>query len=134
MSSVAGAEVPPAIAFEAPIPIFRIFDVDKAREFYLGWLGFVVDWEHRFGDDFPVYMQVSRGGARLHLSEHHGDATPGSTAFVPMEGVAAFHAELTAKGYARNRPGLEALPWGRQVEVIDPFGNRLRFCERRGEA
>jgi hypothetical protein len=34
-------------AFQA-IPIFRIFDVAKAKEFYVGFLGFQVDWEHRF--------------------------------------------------------------------------------------
>jgi hypothetical protein len=26
------------------IPIFRIFDVEKAKEFYIGYLGFKVDW------------------------------------------------------------------------------------------
>ena len=35
------------------IPILRIFSVEKAREFYLGFLGFAWDWEHRFGDNFP---------------------------------------------------------------------------------
>jgi catechol 2,3-dioxygenase-like lactoylglutathione lyase family enzyme len=32
------------------IPIFRIFDVAKAKEFYVGFLGFQVDWEHRFDE------------------------------------------------------------------------------------
>ncbi len=41
-------------------PILRIFDEAKAREFYVDFLGFSVDWEHRFGDNFPQYMQVSR--------------------------------------------------------------------------
>lgn len=30
------------------VPIFRIFDVAKAREFYVDYLGMTVDWEHRF--------------------------------------------------------------------------------------
>jgi hypothetical protein len=29
------------------IPVFRIFDVAKAREFYLEFLGFAVVFEHR---------------------------------------------------------------------------------------
>jgi catechol 2,3-dioxygenase-like lactoylglutathione lyase family enzyme len=29
-------------------PILRIFDEAKAREFYVDFLGFKVDWEHRF--------------------------------------------------------------------------------------
>jgi hypothetical protein len=64
------------------IPILRIFDVTKAKEFYDGFLGFTVDWEHRFDENAPAYLQVSRAGLVLHLSEHHGDACPGSTVFV----------------------------------------------------
>jgi len=56
------------------IPILRIFDEAKAREFYVDFLGFTVDWEHRFNDDAPLYMQVSRDGCVLHFSEHYGDA------------------------------------------------------------
>lgn len=33
------------------IPMFRIFDVAKAKEFYCDFLGFTADWEHRFGDN-----------------------------------------------------------------------------------
>lgn len=118
------------IAFTDTIPILRIFDVAKAEAFYDDFLGFAIDWDHRFGDGFPLYRQVSRAGLRLHLSEHHGDATPGANVFVTMRGVSAYHAELTAKAYPFLRPGIEDLPWGRMMEVIDPFGNRIRFCER----
>ena len=34
------------------IPVLRIFDIAKAREFYIDWIGFTIDWEHRFGDNF----------------------------------------------------------------------------------
>ena len=51
-----------AIAFEPAVPIVRIFDIAKAHEFYLGFLGFKVDWEHRFDPDMPLYTQVSRAG------------------------------------------------------------------------
>ena len=116
--------------FRGTIPILRIFAVDKAMEFYVDFLGFKVDWEHRFGDNFPLYAQISRGGLRLHLSEHHGDASPGSTVFVWMRGIAAYHAELKAKDYRYNKPGLEDAPWDAKVmEVSDPFGNWLRFSE-----
>ncbi len=119
--------------FAAPIPILRIFSVDKAKEFYLGFLGFSLDWEHSFGDNFPLYAQVSRAGLVLHLSEHHGDATPGSTVFLPVEGIAALHAELTAKDYAYAKPGLDTVDWGVQMQLTDPFGNTLRLCERQGQ-
>lgn len=112
------------------IPILRIFSVDKAKEFYLDFLGFTLDWEHRFGDDFPLYAQVSRSGLKLHLSEHHGDATPGSAIFVPIDDVDALHEELTARQYRYAKPGVEDAGWGRQLQVKDPFGNRLCFCQQ----
>ena len=119
-----------AIGFDQTVPILRVFSVDKAKEFYLEFLGFTVDWEHRFAADLPLYMQVSRGALCLHLSEHHGDACPGSTVFVRMRGVETLHRELTAKSYRYLRPGVERAPWGARVmEVTDPFGNRIRFNE-----
>ena len=114
----------------ATIPILRIFDVAKAREFYLDYLGFTVDWEHRFEDLAPIYMQISRGGLTLHLSEHHGDACPGSTVFVRVAGLAEYHAELAAKHYGYLRPGIEKTFYDSiNVQLTDPFGNRLRLDE-----
>ena len=113
----------------AAMPIFRIFDEAKARDFYLGWLGMSVDWEHRFSPQSPVYMQVSRGALKLHLSEHSGDASPGATALVYMEGVEALQKELIGRPYKYNRPGLEQQDWGLECTIIDPFRNQIRFLE-----
>jgi hypothetical protein len=41
------------ISFQKTIPIFRIFDVAKAREFYVDFLGFSLDREHRFEEVGP---------------------------------------------------------------------------------
>lgn len=118
-----------AITFEQAVPIVRIFDVAKAHDFYLGFLGFKVDWEHRYGANFPLYTQVSREGLRLHLSEHAGDATPGGNMVVYMKGIRAFHRELTDKNYRYMKPGLEDEGTRLEVEVIDPFNNHMRFME-----
>lgn len=66
----------------------------------------------------------------MHLSEHHGDASPGATVFVPMRGVPAFHRELTEQRCVYDRPSIENTPWGDVLAVHDPFGNRIRFCEQ----
>lgn len=116
------------------IPVLRIFDLEQARAFYLDYLGFVTDWEYRAEEDHPLYMQISRADCVLHLTEHHGDATPGSTCFVPMSGAMSLHQELGDKRFRGVKPALDAMPWGLQITVIDPFGNRLRFCEQRSEA
>ncbi|MDF3605755.1 glyoxalase superfamily protein [Paracoccus sp. DMF-8] len=68
----------------------------KARAFYCDFLGMTVDWEHRFHPGMPLYLQVSRAGLVLHLSEHHGDGTPGTTVFVRMNGIEEFHAEINS--------------------------------------
>lgn len=113
------------------IPILRIFDEAKAIEFYVDWLGFTVDWTHRFDDNAPIYMQISLNGVTLHLSEHHGDCSPGGKVFIECDGVREFHSLLNEKKYKYNRPGLEHEPWDAvSVTVIDPFHNQLAFNER----
>jgi uncharacterized glyoxalase superfamily protein PhnB len=110
------------------VPILRIFDEAKAREFYVGFLGFQVDWEHRFEPALPLYLQVSREGCILHLSEHHGDCCPGAAMRIEVDDIDAYHAELRAKAYGYARPGIDDTPWGsRDMSVKDPFGNRLTF-------
>lgn len=109
-------------------PILRIFDERKAREFYVDFLGFQVDWEHRFEPDLPLYLQVSRGGFVLHLSEHHGDCCPGAAMRIDTSDIDALHAELAGKRYGYARPQVDQTPWGsREMSVKDPFGNRLTF-------
>ncbi len=112
------------------IAILRSFDATKAREFYCGFLGFKVSFEHRFAADAPLYMGLVRGEVILHLSEHHGDATPGSAIRIETEDLDALHREVTAKDYPNARPGIVEQPWGyREMIVTDPFGNRLIFAE-----
>jgi hypothetical protein len=76
-------------------------------------------------------MQVSRGALVLHLSSHHGDGTPGGAVLVEIAGIEALHAELRAKGYPFYKPGIRPGPGGgREMQLIDPASNRLRFYER----
>jgi catechol 2,3-dioxygenase-like lactoylglutathione lyase family enzyme len=110
-----------------PVPILRIFDEARARDFYVGFLGFRIDWEHRFEPGTPLYMQVARDACVLHLSEHHGDATPGSALRIVVADLDALQADLLAKQYKYARPGIEEMPWARDMKVADPFGNRLVF-------
>lgn len=120
------ADRAPADPIEA-IPILRIFDVDQALAFYGDYLGFGQDWEHRFEDHLPLYTQVSRGGTKLHLSEHHGDGSPGTAILLTTPDVRALHAELQSRPHPRLNPGLEEEDWGLTLTVIDPFSNRLTF-------
>ena len=77
------------------VPILRIFDEAKAKEFYVDYLGFNVDWEHRFEADMPLYMQVSQDEIVIHLSEHHGDCTPGAALRIETERLEELHERIS---------------------------------------
>jgi len=115
-------------------PIFRIFDYDKAIEFYVGWLGFNIDWEHEFEPGTtPKYLQISLRDIIIHLSEHHGDGSPGSHINIDeFENLADYNRLLKDKKYKYGRPGLEVPEWDEKtinMTVHDPFGNRITFGE-----
>jgi catechol 2,3-dioxygenase-like lactoylglutathione lyase family enzyme len=113
----------------APTPILRSFDEARAKAFYIDFLGFDLLFEHRFGDGAPLFMAVRKGICELHLSEHYGDATPGSAVRIPAEDVSTYMAELRAKKFGNACPGEpEETPWGsREITIADPAGNRLTF-------
>jgi uncharacterized glyoxalase superfamily protein PhnB len=116
---------------EKVIPILRIFDYQKAIEFYVDWLEFKINWEHTFDENTPMYLEIEKDGLIIHLSEHHGDGTPGTNVFVWCSGVEEFHKEIINKKYKYNKPGLEKTFYGSlAVTVIDPFHNQVIFNEK----
>lgn len=165
---MAAAKEVSVLQTDHPIPILRIFDEQKALQHYIKYLGFVEDWKHvtylppkkgvqtnhsTLHDNVvdkeengliigPSYRQISLPGTsvRLHLTEHHGDSTPGSTVYIPvMSGLRQFHSVLQRKSesYPFLRPSLSESPGdeakgGISLSILDPFGNTLRFDQRVG--
>lgn len=118
------------MVFSNVTPILRILDEHKAKEFYIDFLGFRVDWEHRA--EGPLYMQISLGEIVLHLSEHSGDATVGAAIKLHLDEIEDYVGVLVAKEYppgiAEQYPGVAEQPWGSlDMLLVDPFGNRLIF-------
>ncbi|MFI9814346.1 glyoxalase superfamily protein [Saccharothrix variisporea] len=121
---------PAAPEISPGVPVLRVMSVAQALPFYLDYLGFTLDWEHRFEPGLPLYVQVSRSSAVLHLSEHHGDGSPHGVVWIPVRDVTALHEELRARPNAPLRPGIDVdAPGGPTLEVIDPYGNVLRFAQ-----
>ena len=119
-----------SLSVGAGIPILRMFDLVATKRFYVDYLGCTLDWQDGEGDG-PVYMQVSRGDLVVHLSSHHDDGTPGSAVLVETRGVDALPAELRERDYPFLNPGVGPGPaGGREMQLIDPASNRLRFFER----
>ncbi|MFI5571553.1 glyoxalase superfamily protein [Streptomyces sp. NPDC051740] len=126
LTALAGRSSAPAIG--PGVPVLRVTSVSQVLPFYLGYLGFTLDWEHRFEPGLPLYVQVSRSAAVLHLSEHHGDGSPHGVAWFPVRDVSALHKELLTRPNAPVRPGIDPdAPGGPTMQVIDPNGNILRF-------
>ncbi|MFJ4381200.1 glyoxalase superfamily protein [Streptomyces albidoflavus] len=103
---------------EEVVPILRVKDAAAAVAWYER-LGFTRQWEHRFAPGLPAFVEVARGGVRLFLSEHEGDARPDTLVYLRVRDVEAIAAEF---GVAT-----EESPWAREIELRDPDGNRLRI-------
>jgi hypothetical protein len=111
-------------------PIFRIFDVALAQSFYIDYLGFQLDWQHQFGENFPLYLQVSKDDCIIHLSEHFGDASPHSAIRIYWENLSLLHAKLDAKNFKFAKPQIEKTDWETlELTITDPFSNRIIFWE-----
>ena len=107
----------------------------KAKEFYIDWLGFTIEFEHQFEENTPYYISIAKDDIKIHLSEHYGDATPGSKVFIVCNEIEKYYAELQSRPYKYYRPGLEKTFYGSlEVSVQDPFGNKLSFNEYIKEA
>lgn len=114
------------------IPTFRITEYEKAIEFYIDLLEFNIDWEHRFSEAEPIYMQVSKNGLVLHLSENERFKT-GVIVFVETKGIEKFRESILNTKSENLIPDILITNWGtRQLEIVDPFGNLLRFNENKG--
>jgi catechol 2,3-dioxygenase-like lactoylglutathione lyase family enzyme len=106
---------------EEAIPILRVTAAESSASWYRR-LGYEVEWEHRFEPGFPTFMSIARhGGARLFLSEHTGDAQPDGLVYLRV-------GDLDAVAREFDRP-VVGQPWGREVHLVDPDGNRLRLGE-----
>ena len=121
--------------FTKIIPILRILDETKAKEFYVDFLGFKIDWGNRATG--ALFMQVSLDECVLHLSEHSGDACPGAAVKLHTDKIEEYVEQLVAKEYppgvAEQDPGVAEQPWGSlDMVLVDPFGNRLIFTNADG--
>ncbi|MBB4158534.1 glyoxalase superfamily protein [Streptomyces cinereoruber] len=109
---------PAEFTAEEAVPVLRVEDAAAVVAWY-GRLGFVRQWEHRFEPGFPAFVEVARGGVRLFLSEHTGDARPGTLVHLRVRDVDPVASEFGVR--------VEDAPWAREVELRDPDGNRLRI-------
>jgi uncharacterized glyoxalase superfamily protein PhnB len=77
-----------------------------------------------------VFVQISRDGMEIYLTQHTGDCEPGGLVHLYVPDVDDWYAELSGKGVAIKEPPCEDLPGLRMMTVVDPDGNQLRIATR----
>jgi mannose-6-phosphate isomerase-like protein (cupin superfamily) len=104
---------------DAVVPILRVKDVAAAVEWYER-LGFhMVGEAHRFFPGAPAFATIAREPVYLYLSEHEGDAPPGTLVYLWRDDVDELAEALGVH--------IDDNPWARDIEIRDPDGNRLRI-------
>jgi uncharacterized glyoxalase superfamily protein PhnB len=108
-------------------PQLRMTNWNRTRAFYVDGLGFGVDWEDRFEPGLPVFASLTRDGLSLFLTEHTGDCQPGCAAYFVVDDVDGLYREISSRGVKPTEPPGDT-EWGaREMTVVDPDGNKLRF-------
>lgn len=107
------------------VPVLRVSNAAVSAAWYRR-LGFEKVFEHRFEAHLPAYVGLRREGAQIHLSEHTGDANPHGLVYVWVDDLDAVASEF----------GIEVseAPWARELDLVDPDGNRLRLGMRSAAA
>jgi len=113
------------------VPALRITSYERSKSYYVEKLGFAVEWEHRFGPNFPVFMSIARDGMQIYLSEHAGDCQVGGLVHFLIPDVDAWHREFKEQGAVVAEAPNNDLGF-RNMTVADPDGNQLRFMEPAG--
>jgi hypothetical protein len=108
---------------EQVVPVLHVKDAAHAVAWYER-LNSRKEWEHQFEPGFPWFVSIARGSVRLYLSEHKGDARPDTLIHLYVNDVDAVAAEY---GVPVDEAGLA----GRECELTDPDGNRLRIATPR---
>jgi catechol 2,3-dioxygenase-like lactoylglutathione lyase family enzyme len=110
---------------------YRVSDVEAAREFYTGQLGF----REIYFDEGDRWVRLDRGGFELAIAEGEfsgaeqaGTGEGGAVATIDVDDVKAEAERLRAAGV--NVGTVVEIPGTiRLLDVFDPDGNRLQLAE-----
>lgn len=110
----------PTPQFHAASPILPVSDLARSLDYYVGVLGFTVEWQDATG-----MASVRRDSCTLMLCQ--GDqGHAGTWVWVGVADVDALHETLKAGGAIVRHPPSD-YPWAREMQIADPDGNVLRL-------
>ena len=113
------------------IPVLHASDSRSTEHFYRDGLGFHQRFAYRPDTprSEPCYMGLERDGIIIHLSTFPGDGVAGGVANFIVDDVDALFAEFREKGVTIELEPIDQ-EWGnREMYVVDPDGNSLRFVQ-----
>ena len=101
-----------------------VTDVDRARDFYVDRVGFVLDHDHTISEEVR-FVQLTPPGSACSIAIGKGltEMVPGGldNLQVVIADADAARAELVARGVEASE--VDDQPWGRFVRFADPDGN-----------
>jgi catechol 2,3-dioxygenase-like lactoylglutathione lyase family enzyme len=125
------------VDFKYELTVVPVSDVDRAKEFYAGKLGFVVDVDHRAGENFRV-VQLTPPGSAASISIGTGitSVAPGTYQgmHLVVDDIEAARKELVDRGVEVSEPfhfGAEGQTPGLHPERAD-YGTYLSFSDPDG--
>lgn len=115
------------------IPQLRITNADISLPFYIEGLGFTLDWQHQFEPGFPLFLQLTREGQTIFLTEHSGDCEVGGAIYFIVPNIDDCYTLFKPNKIQTTEKPADT-PWGtREMLITDPDGNKLRFSTRKAD-
>jgi catechol 2,3-dioxygenase-like lactoylglutathione lyase family enzyme len=114
-----------AMDFRLELVGVPVSDVDRAKDFYVDQVGFVLDHDHTVGDDIR-FVQLTPPGSACSIAIGKGltQLVPGAldSLQVVVSDIHQARAELAGRGVEVSE--VDVQPWGSFVFFADPDGNR----------
>jgi catechol 2,3-dioxygenase-like lactoylglutathione lyase family enzyme len=117
--------------FRQAIPVLHVTNSTAAEQYFCGGLGFQRRFAYRPDEPRldPCYMGLERDGVALHISSFLGDGVSGGVATFIVDDVDVLHAELIERRVAIDLPPTDQSWDNREMYLLDPDGNSIRFVQ-----
>jgi len=116
------------------VPALRIRSYEASKPFYEK-LGFEEQWKRQFEPGLPLFASIACDAIEIFLTEHTQDCQFGDLVHFYIASVDECYAQFLQRGVLVKEPPSNSLGSDiRNMLLLDPDRNRLRFLTRSAEA